>query len=305
MWIETDLEPDDVLAIYLLPDAKYYVVGEGNAHTKYLRMCEYARLMKNDQATIIEGLGSVAKFPLDGKEFDHLPERTCNEVYLEKFTEFARGKTPVMFSFKPMRELVAEYVRNPDLVKKLLANVTLYAYGGFNFRCLFEENKKELTDVLHCFKRTNIYESHFVSGESNSMDKVNAPKLYQCLSTRRSSDQYVEVLFRLIHNWNEHIVSSKKEALKNPKLNPSVRERNQKVIDNVKGHVDFQFVIADFGLAAIYQKLDPMPVKNLEFKDYTAFECTSDPSSLYDYCKIATGEHADMIVECIHFLYSK
>ena len=178
-WLETDLEPDDVLALRINPwlkETKYYVVGEGDSNVKYNRMRRYARLLGRPDVTIIEGLGSEASFPHDGGEFDNLEREVCTEDYLPHFIEFASSPSPVMISLKPMRELLAAYIHDEKSISKLLQNVELYAYGGFNFRCLLEHEAK-LLELLHCFKKVSIYESVYVTGHDNSVNKDNFPWL--------------------------------------------------------------------------------------------------------------------------------
>lgn len=291
IWVETDLESDDVLAILLLSAVKYYVVGEGDSNMKYKRMNEYAKLSNNESAIIIEGIGSKTKFSMDGKEFDKLPDvLQCNENYLLRFIEFANSDNPIMFSFKPMRELIQEYIKNPELTTKLLSNITLYCYGGFNFRCLFSEYKKELLEVLHLFKRVNIYESFFVSGSDNSVNKNTMPGLYKIFKEKNNKPYYT-ALSKLIYNWNVDIKERFTKSIQNPELDDDSKKRHQKVLDNIGDHLDFQMVLADFGLAAIYDKIEPKPIKNLSFTNYTQFEWindTQEKTNLYAYHNIKT-----------------
>lgn len=302
IWNETDLEPDDVLAIYILQIAKYYVVGEGNANKKYNRMLRYVEMLlkqKNGPTpVVIEGLGSWKEFVLDGKEFDTLESKKCTESYMDNFTKFASGENPVMFSFKPMRELVAEFVKNPDLVKKLVSNVTLYVYGGFNFRCLFKEHKKELMELINSFKKVCLYESYYVSGHKNSMNKSNAPDLYKYL--KENDNECFHKLFRLTTNWNNNIRDEMVESIKkDPSMDDNTKHRHQKVIDSVTGNEDFQYVIADFGLAAVYDKVEPVPVTNLRFGNYTEFDYTNGETNIFVYKDIPMDVIEKYIIECL------
>ena len=298
IWIETDLEPDDVFALLLLPLAEFYVVGEGNARIKYNRMIEYVKLLKETkkdkiEPILIQGIGSMKDFSLDGKEFDGLANNNCTENYLKQFIKFANSKNPVMFSFKPMRELLAEYIKNPELIKSLVSEVILYVYGGFNFRCLFNE-KQKLLDLLHCFNKVYIYETFFVLGENNSMNKKNSNRLYKYIIEH--PNKYFETMFKLTYNWNKNIINDMAESLKNPNLDHSTRNQHRKVIDNVIGNEDFQFVVADFGLAIVYEKIKPYPISNLRFENYTIFDWSDKPTNMYAYKDISIKHIEELIL---------
>ena len=342
MWIETDLEPDDVLALYILPLAKYYVVGEGNANVKYNRMLRYCKILSdlesmpnardeqkiefggrskiynfeasikklptipevNEESqdennttfpVIIQGIGSDKEFSLDGKEFDNLQNETGNENYLARFVEFATSPNPVMFSFKPMRELLNEYAKNPEYIKQLVSNITLYVYGSFNFRCLASLDKTTLLDLLSQFKKICIYESYFVSGNNNSMNKSNAPALYKYLSENKN--EYVNALTKLTYNWNKSILDDMIESLKDQTLDEYTRSRHQKVVDSITGNEEFQYVIADFGLAAVYQDVEAVPITNLKFENYTTFDVTDQPTNMYVYKDIPTEKIEELVIK--------
>ena len=281
MWIETDLEPDDVLALYVLPNAKYYVVGEGNANIKYNRMVRYCQLLGNNNAIVIEGISSDKIFELDGKEFNNLETNTCTETYINHFINFATGHNPIMFSLKPMKELVGEYIKDPILIKYLVSKVTLYVYGGFNFRCIASDNKKELLELIKSFKKVCIYESFFVSGEMNSMNKHNAPNLYNYLNEQQND--FTSILSKLTYNWNRSILGAMVESFNSSDLDPNEQKRHQKVVDNIMGNEKFQYVIADFALAAVYRDVDPVPITNLKLDGYTTFDSSDITTNLYSY----------------------
>lgn len=181
VWVETDLEPDDVLAIRLKPlcHANWYVVGEGNANTKYNRMKKYCQLLNNTSAIIIYGMNSSKPFPNDGKEFDVLPNDIPSNInYLDNFIALSKCKNPIMFSLKPMKELLHEFAKNKDLIKSLVKNIELYLYGSFNIRSILTEHKGNVIELLQNFKKVCIYESFYATGEQNSINKLNFPILY-------------------------------------------------------------------------------------------------------------------------------
>lgn len=303
LFIETDLESDDVLALYrnTLRKANYYVVGEGDPKIKYNRMKRYCKLLGNNDAVVIQGLGSKKPFPNDGKEFDSLETNSCNEGYMDHFKQFATASDPVMFSLKPMRELVKEYAENKEQVKGLVKNVTLYVYGGFNFRCLVREYGKELIELLYCFKKVSIYESHYATGE-NSVNKQNSPLLYKYCQEHKD-DPYIQTLLRLINIWNCHLRDEMKETLET-KTEPNDIKRLHKIICDIEGNEDFQFVLADFALTSVYDKVEPHPIKNLRFDENgrTKFDDVTDPEepvTIYAYKGLDFGTVEKHVVEGI------
>jgi hypothetical protein len=173
----------------------------------------------------------------------------------------------------------------------------LYCYGGFNFRCVFD-NKKELLEVLSSFKKVTIYESFFVSGSENSVNALTMPKLHQVL--RERDDEVCKALFRLIKNWNDDIFERFSESVSDPNIDPDTRQRHQKVLDNVKDHREFQMVLADFGLAAIFDRVEPCPIKNLRFEEYTKFdwcENKEEETRFYAYKGIPMAQIEKIIIE--------
>lgn len=286
LWVETDLEPDDVLALRLKPlcYANYYVVGEGeNPNIKYNRMKRYTQLLNNSTAVIIQGFGSMKAFPNDGDEFDNLGNSGCDQYYLENFLKFSSSSNPVMFSLKPMRELLNEYNKNKGMIINAVKNIELYLYGSFNFRCVLKEHKNNLIELLNNFKKVCIYESFYATGEQNSINKNNYPLLYNYF-IEHSNDPYIETLIKLTTIWNCHLRDEFKTHLKNETRIERIK-RSQKVIDNIIGHEDFQYVLADFGLVAVYDTIEPVPIKNLRFDDdgYTKFDDSLEESNMYVY----------------------
>ena len=284
VWIETDLEPDDCLALYINPLAsrqQYYVVGEGNSNIKYNRMKRYAQLLGLKDPIIIEGAGSKEDFPLDGTEFETLGKETCHQNYLYHFIKFANTENPIMFSLKPMKELLGEYSRNKKIMTILLSKIELYVYGGFNFRCVLKQEEL-LLELLGSFKKVVIYESYHVSGGAISVNRENFPSLEILLQ----GDEYVDTLRRFIPIWNRHLVNRLKARLEGD-AREDQRKRNLEVIASIEGYEDFQMVLADFALMAIYGKVQPIPVKNFRFEgSYTKFDL-ADESNMYVYRNVS------------------
>ena len=293
MWLETDLEPDDVLAIYTLPkrSVKWVVVGEGNASIKAARLNRYHQLLEQSghccfqsALRIIKGEDSDKQFPGDGQEFDDLDveseARRATYSYRYKYDMelwhfIDQNDDPVMISLKPMRELVEWYKSAPDVAGDLLSKVTWYVYGGFNFRCI--DDKEALLQMMGRFKRVYIYESYHATAEQNSVNRINSPQLYTLLT--ESNNGFIDALSRITRLWNGHIV----QELKN-----SNSERAKKVVASVTGNEQFQYVLADFALtsligisdAELTGRLQHIGAIRFDSNGYISFQETTDGTIL-------------------------
>lgn len=297
-WIETDLEPDDVLALAILPTPYAWVVGEGDASIKARRMQAYKQMLApGSGARVVRGFDSDKPFIGDGDELDILPSlEGVTDDYRGMFRAFLSQPHvyPVIISLKPMRELLAWYRESPEEVSKLLECVVWYGYGGFNFRCLLREYNRELPLMLQCFHDVKIYESFYATGQRNSVNKENCPWLYHALQ-KRQKNPYFAMLTRLTHNWNLHLLAEMENAVE--KTDEEAQKRRQKVIDSIRGHESFQYVLADFALAAVYKSVTPKPVKNLRFvHGYTTFDDGPDTSKIHVYRDINFESLEQMIV---------
>lgn len=298
-WLETDLEPDDILALYSLrhTNISHIVVGEGDAHIKFLRIKKYMELLPSLNPILIEGVGSDAKFEFDGKEFNSL-DSTCENIhtdsYENNFKKFSQSQNPIMISLKPLRELMMYR----DSLSPYLKNVTLYVYGGFNFRCIYSESNSQLDliNLLSMFKKVVIYESFYVSGTNNSIDKYTSPKIYSLLQDQ--NNEFFKTLMKLIKNWNIHILNKKKNALITATDEHEIK-RIQKIINNVNDKIDFQLVLADFGLTAIFDKIEPEKVATMKFENgFTKLDFgESTSSNIYAYRNIPFETIEKMIID--------
>lgn len=291
-WHETDMEPDDLMAIFLLPIPSYVVVGEGDARVRLSRAENYYYLLSETSSAheisldskkpvFINGSGSSRHFPNDGHEFSHLVLTSSNESYKDRFREFARTIEPVMISMKPMRELFDWYIHNPEEVRNLLREVTLYTYGGFNFRSLLYSGidaahvdpirtGELLVELLSSFKNTVIYESyhatsHMRKGEDNTINAQNSPNLQTFL--RESKHPYIRHMNQFTTLWNEYILKKAREDISERVLDPETRVRREKIITQIDKNRDFQYVLADMALAVlIHSDYRPELVQDLHFE---------------------------------------
>jgi hypothetical protein len=291
LWVETDLEPDDILALYMQPlstNVDYYVVGEGNANIKYNRMKRYAQLLGNEKAVIIKRIGSSARFPEDGQEFEDLETSVEQEDYLTHFKKFANSDHPTMFSLKAMRELINEYLKDKSLIIPLLSNITLYVYGGANFRFVGDT----VLELLKHFKEVHLYESYYATGENNSITKDNFPELYQL------ENEYLNTWKRSISLWNTHLLRSMQNRLKKT-VCPHKIKRLSKIVANIQGHQEDQLLMADFAMIASIYHATPSPITNLRFENnYTVFDW-AEQSSIKIYYQLNRTELKSWILESL------
>jgi len=259
-------------------------------------MKRYAELLGNEKAVIIKGIaqvntqaiGSVAIFPEDGQEFEDLPECVEHEDYLTHFEKFAKSSHPIMFSLKAMRELLEVYSKDPPLITSLLKNVTLYVYGGANFRFVGDA----VLELLPHFKEVHLYESYYATGEENSFTKDNFPELYLL------NNDYFEAWRRAIPLWNDHLSKRMQSQLKVTE-DPEKIKRLRKIIANIHGHVHDQLLMADFAMIAAVSHVETIPITNLRFENtYTVFDWAEE-SSIRIYAQLRREDLQKWILESL------
>lgn len=226
IWLETDLEPDDLFAIYLLAKKqyapKYIVVGEGKSITKCARMSRYISLLQEEKllpkdynCTIIKGIDSKNIFPDDGKEFKDLNldndgiDYLSHDFYPALVKKYiSESNNPIMVMLKPPRELV----NCSEEIKSEISKVTSYWYGSFNFRSVWA-HLHILESLLKQFKSTYIYESYHATGSQNSMQPNNSPITWNNL--RNSNSSYIKMLLLVVSFWNNYKTTNCKEICGN------------------------------------------------------------------------------------------
>src|SRR6185437_10432894 len=98
-----------------------------------------------------------------------------------------------------------------------------------------------------------IYESWYVTGQNSSVNKDTAPALYDGIRKWAPEDPMLATILRLCGMWNRHLAQQVTHELENnATLTENERKKKEKVVAAIKGHEDFQFVLADFGLAAFF-----------------------------------------------------
>lgn len=176
----TDLEPDDVLALYVAlrlaakrVRLRALVVGEGTDVTikvrrarKYLAALEAEGLLSRAaDVRVVAGLASKERFAGEGKEWGlspqdagHADEKGDGTLAELWDTFYATAKRPVLWLLKPPRELLLLLASlssfpssatdkddtNKDEVarcKERWARTEVLLYGGFNLRCVLSRSQ--------------------------------------------------------------------------------------------------------------------------------------------------------------------
>ena len=157
VFISTDLEPDDVVAIRLLaPELKgvplFVVVGQGNVNKVELAQRILASYDIDLQSTIImQGETSDKEFPIDSflQAFPstHMRARTPEGDVTESINTFLReAQRPFALLLKPPYELLS--------VKDSLLNKTVAAiYGSFNINEMVVKRGDDALNMLRKFKK--------------------------------------------------------------------------------------------------------------------------------------------------------
>ncbi len=264
----TDLEPDDILAIYLLFDnvsrdtETLFIVGEGNVAKDKMcfEMCETLGLTN---FTVLQGNMSHKDYPpLMLTLFDFSDEKTlyrpCEQATEESLSRFDFSNSLVL-GLKPFSELL-------DFVDaERLTTATFCFYGSFNLRCMLSKHSAtDIADFVNtAFEKTFVYESYFATGEENSASAENFPALFEALE----NSPRLEPVLKAIALWNEHIakdcantisklaVRIEKQVVKKSwqQLEKSAERlirSNAKILLNIAKSRSQQMVIADFALVA-------------------------------------------------------
>jgi hypothetical protein len=305
LWVETDLEPDDVLAIDILQknnEIYSYICGEGNVDKKMNRLLNYYG--KTPAKLYIKGKGSDKDFPepydtTENNESESKSEPKLNvkneQEYLNELKKFLDLNGKKMVIIKPPRELYELFLSNPDETKKLMANVECYMYGSFNLRSL-NTNTEKLKEFLYSFKKLYIFETHYAIGSGNSVNPDNF-KAYPSLSNAKYFSE-------ICKQWNDYIIKDcvdtcnsiikrndetiqslenlPEEILNKLSVNEKARyHRNYKCYFDVSKYNENQFILADVGLALCFDKDVWTPVTiDFDDKGYTTMIKT-DISTVY------------------------
>jgi hypothetical protein len=278
-WIETDLEPDGVLALWLLPAAQYYVVSDGDTRLKYRRLLAYQQLIpKMKKAKLIQSLSSKYD-DRDGKGIKDLPVGHCSYSYLAELVRWSDYATnPTMIVLGSLRALALEYSEHPNLIRYVLGRVRLVCYGGSNFRNLLRFYRSELTAILHSAREVEIFEHYYATALAGVehqprplyYEKINPetfPAVYAHIMENMSKVPFYREFLQLSQAWNRAIIDRAQRELDEPTTPAEVKQRLAELLPIISRHPDFQLSFANCGLAAVWDRVKPTPVANLNFNE--------------------------------------
>jgi len=273
--ILTDLEPDDVLAIYILRkrlDAAFpilVVLGEGDLNKTGMADGLFTQLGFTNFKTIQGPYSNFEyysnyEYPNEAIHIfgDNVGKQFQANIYFEEIEKFlGEFVSPLILGIKPFTELL-----NVD--PTVLSKCVLAMYGGFNLRCMtnncLEESVAKL--INNAFKYVILYETFFVTGEQNSINKNNAPKLFETLVT--SQDLVLRGIVKLMGIWNDHIADECLKTISDvccdirrkwPERQfkelkehiDQIQKRHLKIVNSIVDAESTQMVLADFGLTAL------------------------------------------------------
>jgi len=295
--IMTDLEPDDMLALYMLSKSisnskVLFLVGEGNSNIKEMRMKKYIELLGFKNATVLRGMSSDKNFKYDG--FDVETEKEIKDITKVdddiKFVEaqldvFISDTNPAIICLKPPRELIKMYFDDDNNFSERLAKCEMAGYMSFNLRCLMKKwEKPKIIEFLKNFKRCYFYETHNAVGSANTittddLDFNLIPKI-------------VKDVMKL---WNKFMMEDCKDTIKKLRkkldlkmvMNDSKRYkrklmRNEKKLTQIEGKEETQFVNADTGLImSLLQVNAPYKLVSIKYDEKTGYPVMSKGDDLY------------------------
>lgn len=269
----TDLETDDMVALYLLskkiPNSKImFLVGEGNSQIKKIRMESYVKYFGFKNAVVVRGYSSSKLFPYDGH--DVMTEKQLEDIMLvdddkkqtkQTLAKFIQNEFPFIISLKPPRELIDMHYYGFDNV---LSNCVFAGYMSFNIRCLMKNWKKneQIVPFLKNFKECYFYETYYAVGRNN-------------IITSKDFDLNIlpDVIWKVMMLWNKHMVDDCEETireLRDKKDTISIQRvhRNEKTLKQVLDNNHEQFVNADCGfIISLIQSGAPYKDFSLRYRE--------------------------------------
>jgi hypothetical protein len=175
-WIETDLSPENMLAMYLLAKRKIFpthiVIGDGNPHIKIIRLKSYIRFLKKEglfpkdlEPIIIQGLSSEKIYA------------SCDD-YVEMLNNY--NKTGAMLiSLKLPHELHRFHSQ------LMLNNITAYF-----------SSTPSIPDYARKFKQTFIYDYRVAHRDVLFIDDLLFQKTWKAI--KQSSSVYIDHLMQAL-----------------------------------------------------------------------------------------------------------
>jgi hypothetical protein len=268
----TDLETDDVIAIYLLSkrfkNTKImFLVGEGCSYIKEIRMESYIKIMGFTNAEVVRGYSSDRVFTYDGRdimtedEINRLNWTKEDKDFIEnKVFTFMRNNSPFIISLKPPRELMEMFADGHPRFRRIFKRCVFAGYMSFNLRCLMNKHKKRLANFLKSFKICYFYETHYAIGSNNIITKDDF-----------DFGKLPDIIKEVMEWWNLFQAEDCQKTLgelEGLTDDASVKrwKRNKKTQDQIENNNYLQFVNADVGLIISLMQYDaPYRWKSLKY----------------------------------------
>lgn len=225
----TDIEPDDDLGIMIMNRAgarfSHTIVTESVPPVVPLKMVYLKKRNRRQK----DFLGELLLGDYSDKEYKFTPpeELTREEISVQqsyvadpnKFISETQEKLVKLFqdndetnvvSIAPPRILFRIW-QDPN-IRHLLKKVNMWSYGSFNYRTIYSESdmtpeeKTAFFQFLNTgFKNAYTFETFFVMGSNNTVDKFNTPKFTEWIHKHRNNPDISSLIY-LYNQWNKNII---------------------------------------------------------------------------------------------------
>jgi len=252
-----DNECDDMIFYHIMKNLQNFspiltVIGESkNIDMKLKFFRKYTSVVN-----IQRGIASSKDFPnlkIAGC-VDDIKDFQFNDETVNLFRNIQ-----TIYCTKPPRELLDYYSKNPIDAENLFKNITLYIYGSFNFRCIYDDYPSEmLLKMLSCFGEVYLYESFYATKDSNNINPQNTPiqtieKIRSIPGMSMLMDEWDRMLIDDCFETCENICPGFLDKQKTPEnlseKDLQIYNRNEKAYRQIKKNFGKQFVLADPGIA--------------------------------------------------------
>jgi hypothetical protein len=224
------------------------------------------------QLMIIQGLGSVKKYPLENKSGVAQTE----DKILSNYKAVYALNPSLVFMMKPPREAMITKMNCPDTV--------VFCYGSFNWRTL-NLPLEDYQALMGRYKTFHYMDSFSVIGELNSFQFHPKPNGHG-VQTRITD---------MITGWNHHILDKCRQDLASSTDENEIN-RSKKIITNIETKETTQFVLAD---VCLFLGDPPTERVNLvSIKPYAKWE-PADTSSIYVYGEKGKMERLEKLLQTI------
>jgi len=294
--ISTDLETDDVLAIYLLAkhikDHKVtFLVGEGDSFFKDIRIKSYAKSFGFTKCDFIQGYSTKNVFKYDAHDvltdeddIDSMMVLIENvDLVKKKLFNLLKSGPVFIISLKPFRELIEMFYKpiSGQEINDHIKNCVFSGYMSFNVRCLMRDwEKPKIVEFLKGFRSCLFYTTRNAVGSGNNNIITEKDFNFKFLP---------EVVSKVMLLWNKHQLEYSQNIVRNlegSKLEKDIKrvKRNKKTIRQVYDNDFKQFVNADTGLAlSLIEDNPPYIRKNIRYIEKTGYSVVEDGNDMLVY----------------------